>query len=374
MHNSLSVKKLQRISQSFLITLGLLLIVGVIMVYSASYIYAKEIYHDSSYFLLRQLFFVVFGGALAYGVARINFSFFIKNCFRIHGLAFLAVVLTLIPGVGLSVKGASRWLNIGFFNLQPAEFLKFTSVLCAAIFFENFSMTDRREKIVKSLMLLVPVLILIAQPDFGTFSIIFFSVAFCCFVSSFPRRIFFTTLFSGIVFSLCTLFLSPYRVQRLLGFLNPWENPRTSGFQIIQSYLAFASGAFWGQGMGNSNEKLFYLPEAHNDFIFSVIGEELGFVGVFLLIMAFIVFTYFGLKISLSLTNKLSVIVSSSIIFTISLQALVNMGVVLGLLPTKGLNLPFVSYGGSSLMANFFAIGILFSAVRKEVLVGKSIT
>ena len=161
--------------------------------------------------------------------------------------------------------------------------------------------------------------------------------------------------------------MKAYRIERLLTYLDPWKNPKTSGFQIIQSFLAFANGGIFGQGLGNSNEKLFYLPEAHNDFIFSVIGEELGLFGVTLMVGLFMTFIYLGLKIGIRMKNRWAFILVSTVIFTIGLQALLNMGVVLGLLPTKGLNLPFISYGGSSLVSNFFGVGLILSAVNESL-------
>ena len=160
------------------------------------------------------------------------------------------------------------------------------------------------------------------------------------------------------------LFGADYRVKRILVFLDPWSDPKNSGFQIIQSFLAFAQGGITGQGLGNSNEKLFYLPESYNDFIFSVIGEELGFMGVVGGAFLFLGFIYLGFKLALSLRSRLSSLLVSSIVFNIGIQAFLNMGVVLGLLPTKGLNLPFISYGGSSMVANLAALGLVFSAVR----------
>jgi cell division protein FtsW len=214
--------------------------------------------------------------------------------------------------------------------------------------------------------------LLIKQPDFGSFSICFFVIAFVCFMSSFPRKYFYYSLMAGGVGGIFILFSQAYRVKRLLTYLDPWKNPQGSGFQIIQSYMAFANGSAFGQGLGNSNEKLFYLPEAHNDFIFSVIGEELGFIGVFLIICLFIAFIYFGFKLILQVRDRVGIILGSSVIFVLGLQALLNMGVVLGLLPTKGLNLPFISYGGSSLICNFFGIGLLLSVVKgyRDVLLG----
>ena len=163
---------------------------------------------------------------------------------------------------------------------------------------------------------------------------------------------------------ICFLFTASYRIKRILTFLDPWKNPKTSGFQIIQSYLAFANGSLFGQGLGNSNEKLFYLPEAHNDFIFSVIGEELGFIGVFCIVILFLSALYLGFKLALQMKKRPALILASSAIFILGLQSFLNMAVVLGLLPTKGLNLPFISYGGSSLLSNFLGIGLLCSAVK----------
>lgn len=170
---------------------------------------------------------------------------------------------------------------------------------------------------------------------------------------------------AAVSISLPILFLESYRVKRLLTFLDPWAHPKSSGFQVIQSFLAFANGSFFGQGIGNSNEKLFYLPEAHNDFIFSVIGEELGFVGVFLIVALFLSLVFYGFKIALKMPSKRRFMLVTAISFSIGLQSLLNMGVVLGLLPTKGMNLPFISYGGSSLIANLIGIGIILSAIGK---------
>ena len=168
----------------------------------------------------------------------------------------------------------------------------------------------------------------------------------------------------GFIAACGILISAPYRVKRLLTFLDPWKDPRGAGFQVIQSFLAFANGSFFGQGLGNSNEKLFYLPEAYNDFIFSVVGEELGFVGVLATVIMFISFIFIGLKMAISLKSRVGSIMVSAIIFAIGFQAFMNMGVVLGVLPTKGLNLPFISYGGSSMVANLAALGLIFACVK----------
>jgi len=189
-------------------------------------------------------------------------------------------------------------------------------------------------------------------------------IGFIAYLSSFPRKYFYTTLVVGFIGAFGILISAPYRLKRLMTFLDPWRDPKGSGFQVIQSFLAFANGSFFGQGLGNSNEKLFYLPEAYNDFIFSVVGEELGFLGVFVTILMFLSFIFIGFKISITLKSRVGSIMASTIIFVIGFQAFLNMGVVLGVLPTKGLNLPFISYGGSSMVANLVALGLIMATLK----------
>jgi cell division protein FtsW len=206
--------------------------------------------------------------------------------------------------------------------------------------------------------------VFLKQPDFGTFAISAMIVTFIAFLSHFPRKLFWSATAFGFVSAVALLFAAPYRVKRILVFLDPWKDPKNAGFQIIQSFLAFANGGITGQGLGNSNEKLFYLPEAYNDFIFSVVGEELGLAGVIVGVVLFLTFIFFGFRIALGLKSRLAGMMASAVVFCIGFQAFLNMGVVLGVLPTKGLNLPFISYGGSSMVANLAALGLIFSALR----------
>jgi len=357
------LESIERIQKYFLATLSVLVVLGVVMVYSSSYIYARDIYNNSSHYFYRQLMFLAFSLPLAWLISKTKASFWLKYGWFVHLGVILLLIGTFIPGIGNTVKGANRWLGIGSFGIQPGELVKYTSLLVAAPFFENFFKYEVKERYFKGALLGVPCLLLLFQPDFGTFTILLILMATVCFLSSFPRKIFYSALAFGMVTIIPILISQPYRVRRLFSYLDPWKNPQTSGFQIIQSYLAFANGSIFGTGLGNSNEKLFYLPEAHNDFIFSVIGEELGFLGVFIVVSLFMLLIFFGFRLASKIENRLTSIFAISVIFTIGLQATLNMGVVLGLLPTKGLNLPFVSAGGSSLIANFFAIGLFLSAV-----------
>lgn len=356
--------ELDRYGQYFLINLSAIVILGVVMVYSSSFIYAKETFGDSAHYLYRQLGFITAGAIGAFIISKTKISFWVKYGWMAHLFVFFLILLTFVPGVGLSVKGARRWLSLGGLTLQPAEFVKYSLIFVSISFFDYFSKRDWQQNLVQACVIFLPLVMVVLQPDFGTFSIGCMVVAFCCYLSSFPRKYFYSCLVAGALGIIPILLAQPYRVKRLFTYLDPWKNPQTSGFQIIQSYLAFANGSFFGQGLGNSNEKLFYLPEAHNDFIFSVIGEELGFFGVFIVVLLFLSLIYQGLRICLKLKDQKIFILCTSIIFIIGLQSALNMGVVLGLLPTKGLNLPFISAGGSSMMANFFAVGILFSAIK----------
>ncbi|MDC1173865.1 putative lipid II flippase FtsW [Bacteriovoracaceae bacterium] len=350
----------------FIAILSLIVALGIIMVFSSSYIYAKETFGSSAYFFYRQLIYLSISVGLCFIVSKTKVSFWTKYGFVFQSLMMILLILTFVPGLSNKVNGASRWLVIGGFGLQPGEFSKYTILLACIPFFQKFNNLTRNEIIQYAIPVLGSLLVLVLQPDFGTFSICFIILAAACFLSEFPRKYFYSSLLVGIIGVIGILFAEPYRVKRLFTYLDPWKNPQTSGFQIIQSYLAFANGSIIGKGLGNSVEKLFYLPEAHNDFIFSVIGEELGFIGVLSMACLFLGLIYFGLRICLAMTTSTRFILSGTLVLAIGIQAFLNMGVVLGLLPTKGLNLPFVSSGGSSLLANFFAIGLILSCARAE--------
>jgi cell division protein FtsW len=354
-------------SQVFLTVIFLIMLCGIVSVYSASFLFAKENFGNSSFFFSRQIIFVILGFSIIKVVQQIPIAWWIK--YSLHFCVFLIVslVLTLLPPLGVELKGARRWINLGIIFFQPGEFLKYGLIIFVVRFFENFSSLDRQQLGKFVGIVLVSLLLLVMQPDFGALAICILGMLFVCFMSSFPRKYFYGLLASALVVVTFLIALAPYRMQRVLTYLDPWKDPLHSGFQIIQSYLAFASGHILGRGIGNSNAKLFYLPEAYNDFVLSVIGEEYGFIGVLCLAVLFLIFIYFGLRLALMARNRESMICSSAITFLIGIQAFMNMGVVLGLLPTKGLNLPFVSYGGSSMMANCWAVGLVLAVDRESV-------
>jgi len=356
--------KLEKLSNYFLINVFFLILFGVIMVFSASYMYATENMGSSYFFLMKQIVFITIGLVVALIFSKLKIPFLYKHAYKINALFGILVTLTLIPGLRVVIKGSKRWLNLGFMHLQPGEFLKYSLMLAAIKYFENFNNYSPKQRVIYLSGLIYPLAIFILQPDFGTFFISALIIGFIAYLSSFPRKYFYSVLIIGMIGAFGILISAPYRVKRLLTFLDPWKDPRGAGFQVIQSFLAFANGSFFGQGLGNSNEKLFYLPEAYNDFIFSVIGEELGFLGVIMTILMFISFIFIGFKMAISLKSRVGGIMVSAIIFVIGLQAFMNMGVVLGVLPTKGLNLPFISYGGSSMVANLSALGLMFACLK----------
>ncbi len=355
----------EKIKKYFIWDISILVFIGLVMVWSSSWIVAKENLGSSIHFVSKQIIFLALGSALAFAVSKSKLGFWFRNAYRINCVATFLLFLTFTP-MGLVIKGSSRWLSFGGYNLQPGEFVKYTVMFCALSYFSNFNKYSRNDKMLYVLNLIVPLGLLIMQPDFGTFSITAVMIAFIWFMSDLPRKYFYSSMVLGAVSGAAVLVAAPYRVKRLMTFLDPWADPQGSGFQIIQSYLAFANGHVFGKGIGNSNEKLYYLPEAYNDFIFSVIGEELGLIGVIAVVAFYMIFIYLGFRLALSVKSKLNTQLIAAVIFAIGFQAFLNMGVVLGLLPTKGLNLPFISYGGSSLVANLIALGAVFCALSPK--------
>jgi cell division protein FtsW len=334
------------------------------MVYSSSFILSQEVYGDSAFYVKKQLIYLLMSIGMVIFFYKTKITFWIKYAPLIHLFIGVCCAATLFPGIGVEIKGATRWIQVAGFRFQPGEFLKYSTLLMSINYFENFFNVDFKKRIEQTFILYTPIFLLLFQPDFGSFMICFISIAVVCYFSTFPRKYFYSFLIAGILAIIPILISQPYRVRRLFSYLDPWKNAKTTGFQIIQSYMAFANGSIFGQGLGNSNEKLFYLPEAHNDFIFSVIGEETGFVGVLVIISLFLILSFLGFSLALLMKEKKVHILVAALVSALTIQILLNMGVVLGLLPTKGLNLPFISSGGSSLIANFFAIGLIASAVK----------
>ena len=335
------------------------------MVYSASYLHSIETHGNSSYFFIKQLIFVFFGLIVMFITYKSKISFWVNYIEYIILFFTILLLMTFLPVIGIKIKGAHRWINLFFISFQPAELFKYFIIIYCAKFFSNFATLKKNIKYY--ILLFLPLFLLAVQPDFGSLVICSVAIVLVAYLSNLEKKVFYSSISVGLLSLIVILISKPYRIKRLMAYIDPWANEQGSGFQVIQSFLAFAGGGFFGRGLGNSHEKLFYLPEAHNDFIFSVLGEELGFVGVFSTILLFIILFYYGFKISTKLQVTVNKVIVTSIVFTITLQVLLNISVVLGLLPTKGLALPFISAGGSSILSNFFAVGIILSSVKNEI-------
>lgn len=338
--------------------------IGIVMVYSSSSISADTKFGDSVHFLKRQSCFALIGLLLMFFVMNIRYQVLQRLVYPITIISFLLLTLVLIPGIGTTIGGSTRWFRIGPLSFQPSELVKL-----ALIIFLAYSLS-KKEKTIKSFSIgFLPHLIVtlamsglvLLQPDFGTAMILLLLFFILMFAAGTKIRYLASLL--GVLSVGCYFLITcvGYRLDRITAYLNPWEDPTATGFQIIQSFLAFGSGGLWGAGLGNGKQKLFYLPEPHTDFICSIIGEELGFIGVLLVIILFIVLFFCGLKIAFKAPDLLGAYLALGITSLISLHAVINLGVVMGLLPTKGSTLPFISYGGTSLVVNLIGIGILLN-------------
>jgi len=351
-----------------------LVLIGIIMVYSSSSIYALQKYTDSYFFLKRQSLFALIGFSLLIVLLFTDYHYYYKIIYPLLVLSGLLMLAVFIPGIGYKVGGAHRWIRMGFFQFQPSELAKIS-----IIFYMAYSLSKKEDKIKSLIVGFLPHLIitgfflalLMMQPDFGTAISLAFIVFLLLFAAGARLSYLITALFvlvPGVWFMIMN---APYRKKRILAFLNPWEDPANTGFQIIQSFLAFYSGGIFGLGLGDGRQKLFYLPEAHTDFIFSVLGEELGLVGVVGILLLLGLFLYRGIRISLKAPDLFGTYLALGITVLISFQAITNIAVVMGLLPTKGLTLPFLSYGGTSLVCNLAAVGILLNISAQQRHVSK---
>ncbi len=351
-----------------LFTVSVLLIcIGIVMIYSASSIYAWERYKDSLFFLKRHLAFLAIGLFLTFLIMIIDYRKLQNFAKPLLIISLFLLVLVLIPGIGREVSGARRWFRFKFISFQPSELAGIALIIYIADFIArrgNQIKTFFRGFLPPVCVLGLVALLILMQPDLGTTLAIVVVVFTMLFIAGVKFSYLLSMVLAGLPVLYLLIFSVPYRKMRILAFLNPWLDPKGSGFQIIQSQIALGSGGVFGVGLGHSKQKLFYLPAAHTDFIFSILGEELGLLGTIGVIILFIIFLQQGLKVIKSATNKFGYFLSWGLVLMISFKAMVNIGVSCGLLPTKGLPLPFISYGGSSFIFDLLSVGILINIAR----------
>ena len=349
-----------------------LVTVGVVMVYSASAIVAADRFQDPHFFLKKQLVWVVLGFGCLWAAMAVDYHRWAPAEGPLLALALALLILVLIPPFGQEINGTRRWFRWGTISFQPAELAKLALALYLASFF------SRREAAENFMADLVPPLLLtgamaglvLLQPDLGsslTLLVLVFGLLYLA--GARARQIGFVAA-SAIPLVVLAIAVAPYRWKRIVTFLDPWADPRGSGFQIIQSYLALGSGGWLGLGLGESKQKLFYLPEPHTDFIFAVIGEELGLVGSLAVVGLFAVLIWRGLRVGLRAPDPFGAYLALGLTLLLASQTLVNLGVVTGLLPTKGLPLPFISAGGSSILTTMVATGVLLNISQHASVAG----
>ena len=341
-----------------------LLSTGVVMIYSASAIVAADRFRDPYFFLKRQVFWAALGCAALWLALRTDYRRLERLVLPLLAISAVLLVLVLIPGLGVSINGSRRWLRLGPLSFQPAELAKLALVAYLAAF-----LARKRDEMGHFWRGVFPPLavggalagLVLLQPDLGNAVTLLVLTIGLLFLAGARTRYLAMVAIPAIPLAALAVWMAPYRMRRVFAFLDPWQDPRGSGFQIIQSWLAFGGGGVFGRGIGDSKQKLFYLPEAHTDFIFAIIGEELGFVGASIVVALFAVLVWRGLRIGLRAADPFGAYLALGITVLVATQTLVNLGVVTGMLPTKGLPLPFLSFGGSALLMTMLATGVLLN-------------
>ncbi len=358
---------MKKIDKTLLISIIILSLFGLMMIYSSSNIWAAYKFNDSYKYLKNQGLFLMLGYLIIFITMKIPYPLYKKYSNHILFICLTLLILVLIPGVGTIRNGSRSWFGIGSLGIQPSEFAKL-----GLIIFTSKYLTNNKIKSIKSSVL--PILLIVflffglimLQPDFGTGVIIVMSIISLLFISGVNMNFFVKLGFLGLIGIIFLVIIAPYRMARITSFINPWQDPLGSGFQIIQSLYAIGPGGLLGMGLGNSIQKHFYLPEPQTDFIFSIISEELGFAGVLIVTSLFITIIYHGFKISIATEDKFASFLAYGITFSIAFQTILNLMVVVGLIPVTGVTLPFLSYGGSSLLISMVEIGILLN-ISKNV-------
>lgn len=338
------------------------------MTYSSSAMYAQHVYQNSLHFILRQIIYVSIGTFVLFCTAAVPLTFW-KNYSRgiiLFSISLLVVVF--MPVLGRTAGGAQRWIDLGVFNFQPAEFAK----IAVCLYLTDY--LARKKKFIRSggMGVFVPPLILVGmicalcllQPDLGSTAFIVMMTSLLCFLAGIRMRY---VVGAALILTPAFYFLVmrvPYRLSRVTAYLNPWDDPQGSGFQIIQSFLAFGLGGIQGAGLGQGMQKLFYLPSSYNDFIFSVIGEELGLIGTTCVVLLYVTIFICGIRLSRRVVHDYEKLLVIALSFSIVLQAIIHMLVTTGLTPTKGLPLPFVSFGGTSMVFSLMAVGLILGIDR----------
>ncbi|MFH1714682.1 MAG: putative lipid II flippase FtsW [Elusimicrobiota bacterium] len=360
----MSLKQFEKSDVMIHILVLVFICIGLLMVFSSSAIMAEKRFGDPFFFLKRQFMWAVIGLFALIAARYINYNIWQKFSVVFLAVSTIMLILVLIPGIGVSVGGARRWLRFSFIGLQPSEFAKFALIAYTASWLDRKQSKIKQTVILyipKILMFLAILLLIYKEPDLGTTVLIFMIVVSMHFVGGLDIKYLIALFISSIPVLYVAIFSTAYRRRRILTFLDPWKDPQGSGYQIIQSLLALGSGGIMGVGIGASRSKLLYLPDAHTDFIFPIIAEEMGMWGAIAVILLFAMFFWRGVVISLRANDFFGRMLGFGITISIVYQAIINIAVAIALMPTKGMPLPFISFGGSSLVMAMFSVGVLLN-------------
>ena len=351
-----------------LLAVVLISLFGALMIYSSSYVWAEYKFNDPFKYLKSQGIFLILGYIIMYIVSKYPYQNYKKLSNIIFGICLAMLALVLIPGIGTVRNGSRSWFGLGGFGIQPSEFTKLGLIIFTSKYLSNNekNLKDIKKGVfpILGVLLLVFGLIML-EPDFGTGVVIVMTIIVLLFVSGVKMNFFIKVGVLGLIGVVVLIIIAPYRMQRIISFLNPWSDPLGSGFQIIQSLYAIGPGGLLGLGLGNSIQKHFYLPEPQTDFIFSIISEEFGFMGVLIVSTLFIIIITSGFKIVMNCEDKFGKYLAFGITFGLAFQTLLNLMVVTGLIPVTGVTLPFLSYGGSSLLISLISMGVLFNISKQ---------
>ncbi len=360
---------MRNIRISIVAVVTLLISIGIIMIYSSSGVYALQELGDASYFLKRHILFLGIGFILMFSAMSIDYRNLRKISKPLMVMVIFLLILVLIPGIGKASFGARRWFKVGPFNFQPSELAKLAILIYTADFLarKRSKIIDFKEGFLPLIFVLGTVcLLVVKQPDLGNSVLTASIILIMMFIAG--ARIFHLGLLGllalpGLYFLVVKV---PYRMRRIIAFLDPWKDSQGVGFQLSQSQIALGSGGIFGVGLGKSVQKMFYLPAAHTDFILSIIGEEGGLLGTLTVIILFMIFLFQGARIVKRTNDPFGYYLGTGIVAMLGLQTVVNIGVSIGAFPTKGLPLPFISYGGSALIFNMMSVGLLLNISRIE--------
>ncbi len=337
------------------------------MIYSSSYIWAEYKYNNQYKYVLSQSIFFIIGIFIMLFTSKINHNIYKKYSNHLLLISFILLIIVLIPGIGIVRNGSRSWFGIMGFGIQPSELTKIVLIIFTSKYLSNND-NYKRQKLIFILPILSVIMIfsllIMLEPDFGTCMVMLISQIGLIYISGFSSKIFIKMGVLGIIGIILLVVIAPYRMDRITSFINPWTDPLGSGFQAIQSLYAIGPGGLLGQGFMSSRQKHFYLPEPQTDFIFSIITEEFGFIGSLVIVSLFTILFYILIKEAIKQKELFSKYLIFGLTFLLMFQTLLNLSVVVGLVPITGVTLPFISYGGSSLLTSMFSIGIILNIIE----------